>query len=135
MDNVVDEGRRLNNHKVIIYFGIVAMFAPIVVAELFCINIFLAMSVNKVGATVYRVLAQKHGIAFRTVPRNKNHKTMGTLHLNNVNAYDKRLKEWMDRFHGVAKKNLEIYLGWNRWLDAARKRMTTARKFLSAAIR
>ena len=40
MDNVVDEGRRPNNHKVIIYFWIVAMFAPIVVAELFCINIF-----------------------------------------------------------------------------------------------
>jgi hypothetical protein len=40
----------------------------------------------------------------------------------------------MDRFHGVATKNLDIYLGWHRFLDAA-KRKTTARKFLSAAIR
>jgi hypothetical protein len=28
------------------------------------------------------------------------------LHLNNVNAYHRRLKEWMARFHGVAPKNL-----------------------------
>lgn len=87
------------------------------------------------GATAYRVLAQNHGIAFRMVPQNKKHKTMGTLHLNNVNAYDKRLKEWMDRFHGVATKNLEIYLGWHRWLDASKKKKMTARKFLTAAIR
>jgi transposase-like protein len=86
------------------------------------------------GATAYRLIAQTHGITFRTVPQSKHHKTRGTLHLNNVNAYDKRLKEWMDRFHGVATKNLEIYLGWHRWLDTS-KRKATARKFLSAAIR
>ena len=28
------------------------------------------------------------------------------LHINNVNAYHGRLKEWMRRFHGVATKNL-----------------------------
>jgi transposase-like protein len=86
------------------------------------------------GASTYRLIAQSHGITFRTVPKDKNHKTRGTLHINNVNAYDKRLKEWMDRFHGVATKNLDIYLGWHRFLDAA-KRKATARKFLSAAIR
>jgi len=40
------------------------------------------------------------------------------LHLNNVNAYHGRLKEWMARFHGVATKNLPNYLGWRRALEA-----------------
>jgi hypothetical protein len=32
------------------------------------------------------------------------------LHINNVNAYYRRLKEWMRRFHGVATNNLPNYL-------------------------
>jgi len=38
-------------------------------------------------------------------------------HIQNVNAYDSRLKNWMRRFHGVATKYLQDYLGWQRWLD------------------
>lgn len=52
------------------------------------------------SALAYRKLAKKHGIALRCVPRNKKHKTAGTLHINNVNAYDSRLKFWMVRFKG-----------------------------------
>jgi transposase-like protein len=40
------------------------------------------------------------------------------LHINNVNAYHSRLKEWMRRFHGVATKNLPNYLGWRRAIEA-----------------
>jgi transposase-like protein len=40
------------------------------------------------------------------------------LHINNVNAYHSRLKEWLRRFHGVATKNLSSYLGWRRTLEA-----------------
>jgi IS1 family transposase len=39
------------------------------------------------------------------------------FHIQNVNAYHNRLKGWMDRFHGVATKYLENYLGWFRFLD------------------
>lgn len=38
-------------------------------------------------------------------------------HIQNVNAYDSRLKAWMQRFHGVATKYLQNYLGWRRWID------------------
>jgi hypothetical protein len=41
----------------------------------------------------------------------------GVYHIQNVNAYDSRLKGWMHRFHGVATKYLENYLGWRRWLE------------------
>jgi hypothetical protein len=35
----------------------------------------------------------------------------GAFHIQNVNAYDSRLKEWIRRFHGVATKYLENYVG------------------------
>ena len=40
------------------------------------------------------------------------------LHINNVNAYHGRLKQWLARFNGVATKNLPNYLGWRRALEA-----------------
>ena len=44
----------------------------------------------------------------------------GVFHIQNVNAYDSRLKNWMRRFHGVATKYLEHYLGWRRLLERYR---------------
>ena len=41
------------------------------------------------------------------------------IHINNVNAYHSRLKEWLRRFHGVATRNLPNYLGWRRALEAS----------------
>ena len=41
----------------------------------------------------------------------------GVYHVQNVNAYDSRLKEWMRRFHGVATRYLDSYLGWHRAID------------------
>jgi transposase-like protein len=38
-------------------------------------------------------------------------------HVQNVNAYDSRLKMWMQRFHGVATDYLPNYLGWRRLID------------------
>jgi transposase-like protein len=40
------------------------------------------------------------------------------FHINNVNGYHGRFKEWARRFHGVATKNLPNYLGWRRALEA-----------------
>jgi transposase-like protein len=41
------------------------------------------------------------------------------IHINNVNAYHSRLKEWLRPFHGVATRNLPNYLGWRRALEAS----------------
>ena len=41
----------------------------------------------------------------------------GAFHIQNVNAYHSRLKNWMARFHGVATKYLVNYLGWRRMLE------------------
>lgn len=42
-----------------------------------------------------------------------------SFHINNVNGYHGRFKEWARRFHGVATKYLDRYLGWRRFLEAA----------------
>jgi len=41
------------------------------------------------------------------------------FHIQNVNAYHSRLKNWMEHFHGVATKYLDHYLGWFRYLDTS----------------
>ena len=41
----------------------------------------------------------------------------GVYPVQNVNAYDSRLKGGLARSHGVATKYLENYLGWRRWLE------------------
>lgn len=81
------------------------------------------------GATAYRAVGRDRGVEVRAVPANPKKKSAGPNHINNVNAYDRRLKQWMDRFNGVATKYLPHYLGWHRWLDASKGR-ANARKLL-----
>lgn len=55
-------------------------------------------------------------------------------HVQNVNAYDSRLKTWMVRFKGIATKYLHNYLGWRRFIDRFRDNVT-AQQFLFHALR
>ncbi len=70
------------------------------------------------GASVYRVVAQHLKITHRPLNLSAGIRVIaGVYHIQNVNAYDSRLKGWMARFHGVATKYLKNYLGWRRWLE------------------
>lgn len=53
-------------------------------------------------------------------------------HIQNVNAYDSRLKSWIKRFHGVSTKYLQKYLGWWRAIDTLQN--LTPESFLHRAI-
>ena len=66
------------------------------------------------GAKAYAVIGRQVGITVKSI---KASKKVNPYHLNNVNSYDSRLKGWMYRFHGVATKNLDNYLGWHRKLE------------------
>jgi hypothetical protein len=55
-------------------------------------------------------------------------------HVQNVNAYDSRLKMWMQRFHGVATDYLPNYLGWRRLIDHSQNTLSPI-TFLSATLR
>jgi hypothetical protein len=86
------------------------------------------------GNGSYRFAARKLGIESGFfVAREQGH-TAGTWHVQNVNAYDSRLKNWMHRFHGVATKYLANYLGWRRLLDRCKDK-ATAQQFLFQVLR
>ena len=72
------------------------------------------------GGLPLRAFARRAKIPVRVVPApGKPLPGEPDIHINNVNAYHSRLKEWMRRFHGVATRNLPNYLGWRRALEAA----------------
>ena len=74
------------------------------------------------GARVYQTFARLTGITHRAINVQQGIRVVdGAFHIQNVNAYDSRLKGWMRRFHGVATKYLENYLGWRRMLERYRK--------------
>ena len=77
------------------------------------------------SAGVYAAFARATGIAHR--PLNIQHGPRvfdGVFHIQNVNAYDSRLKGWMRRFNGVATQYLENYLGWRRMLERYKTAIT-----------
>ena len=71
------------------------------------------------GGRALAAFARKAKIPLHAVPApGKPTAEAPHLHLNNVNAYHGRLKQWLNRFNGVATKNLPNYLGWRRALEA-----------------
>lgn len=57
----------------------------------------------------------------------------GVYHVQNVNAYDSRLKGWLQHFHGVSTKYLDSYLGWFRALDRSGKNSLNPALLLACA--
>jgi len=81
----------------------------------------------------YRAFARKHHRIPKTINAAKEHVSKGIYPIQNVNAYDSRLKRWMQHFHGVATKYLESYLGWMRLLD--REKELTPKRLLGILAR
>lgn len=79
------------------------------------------------GASVYRAVARTLGLTHRAINVQQGiYVRDGAFHIQNVNAYDSRLKQWMGRFHGVATKYLDNYLGWRRLLERYRQNISPA---------
>lgn len=77
------------------------------------------------GAQVYRTVARTLGLTHRALNTQRHIRVLdGAFHIQNVNAYDSRLKQWMRRFNGVATKYLENYLGWRRMLERYRQNIS-----------
>ena len=72
----------------------------------------------------YSAFARAHGIAHQAVNLSAGERIRqgvdGAIHIQNVNAYHRRFKEWLARFHGVASRRLPNYLGWHWALDGSR---------------
>src|SRR3954451_9044268 len=77
--------------------------------------------------------ARKVGIACQILPSPGGPRPEApNLHINNVNGYHSRLKEWLRPFHGVATKYLDHYLGWRRTVEALGDGAQPANWLLSA---
>ena len=80
--------------------------------------------------TSYTAFAKKYGYTLKTINVSaKEYIRDNIYHVQNVNAYDSRLKEWIKHFHGISTKYLKSYLGWMRLLD--RENDITARQLLA----
>jgi len=69
-------------------------------------------------STVLAAAVKELGVTHRPINVSAGCRVLaGVYHIQNVNAFDSRLKNWIRRFHGVATKYLDSYLGWFRTLD------------------
>ena len=77
--------------------------------------------------------AEAEGIEYELIVASKGeHVHEKVLHIQNVNAYGGRFKQWLRRFNGVATKYLQSYLGWRRWLESDEDLITPKNAFLAA---
>lgn len=68
--------------------------------------------------SVYKDFTNSHHIRHGCLNISAGQKVVKEIvHIKNVDLYQKRLREWIYRFHGVATKYLENYLSWFRELD------------------
>jgi hypothetical protein len=79
------------------------------------------------GAGVYASFSEGQGITHQVVRNRAGERVVGAYHIQHVNGYHRRLKEWMERFHGVATHYLRNYLGWRRMLERYGREVTIPR--------
>jgi transposase-like protein len=80
----------------------------------------------------YAAFCQSEGISHEVVNLSKGQRVNGAFHVQNVNAYHSRFKEWLQHFHGVATHYLANYLGWRRILE--KYSQPTTETLLNAAL-
>jgi transposase-like protein len=68
----------------------------------------------------YRAFAKATGISHEAVNLRAGERTRGAVHVQNVNAYHRRFRQWLARFNGVASRYLPNYLGWQWAVDGNR---------------
>ena len=84
------------------------------------------------GANAYRSFAREAHITHEAVNVAAGIRVRGAIHIQNVNAWHSRFKNWLVRFRGVASRYLVNYSGWQRLLD--QQRLCTPVQWLRAAI-
>ena len=69
------------------------------------------------GRGAYGQFADHEGLFHIALNANKGERMYGSYHIQNVNAYISRLKDWLRRFKGVATHDSPSYLGWRRMIE------------------
>ena len=69
--------------------------------------------------------AKNKGLGYINLDLSKGRRTIkGIYHIQNVNSYHSRLKNWIYRFKGVATKYLSNYLHWFEFIDTVARDRT-----------
>ena len=76
------------------------------------------------GRAAYGQFADAAGITHITCFASAGERVLGSYHVQNVNAYQRRFKSWMAPFNGVASWCLPSYLGWRRMIERDAKSIT-----------
>ena len=76
------------------------------------------------GRQAYIGLAEACGVEHVKVVARAGERVVNGFHIQNVNAYASRLKDWLRPFRGVASKYLATYLGWRRMIERDGYRLT-----------
>jgi transposase-like protein len=84
------------------------------------------------GAGAYGQFAHENDILHIPIYASRGEHVYEGFHIQNVNAYASRLKEWLRRFKGVATKYLPSYLGWRRMIEREGDHLTAARCIIAA---
>lgn len=78
-------------------------------------------------ASIYKTFAHEAGIALRRLNVQQGIRAVEGAYIQSVNAYDIRLKTWMCRFHRIAAKCFEHYLGWHCFRERYRDTISLRR--------
>jgi transposase-like protein len=109
---------------------------PVTATQLLaCLRPVLAADVLLVSdaAAAYRMFAARARISHEAVNATAGVRSRGAIHIQNVNGWHSRFKNWLMRFRGVASRYLAHYSGWQRLLDA--RRLSSPAQWLCAAVR
>ena len=87
------------------------------------------------GGTALAAAARHLDVEHHPVNLSRGIRVQGAWHVQNVNAFGSRLKNWMVRFKGVATKYLANYLGWFRALDRSPRFSPNPVQLLALAVR
>ncbi len=86
------------------------------------------------GFGALAVAARHLQVEHHAINASAGHHVIGPWHINNVNGYHGRLKNWLRRFKGAASSYLFHYLGWFRALERSQPAHLTAAALLALAI-
>jgi len=86
------------------------------------------------GERSYKIFTENHNMNHEIVKSKRGQRIKNIIyHIQNINNYHSRLKEWMRGFHGVATKYLSHYMHWFRILEKVKKRYDQLGLFIKNA--
>ena len=84
------------------------------------------------GRAAYGQFADEAGLLHIALNASRGERAYGSYHIQNVNAYISRLKDWLRRFKGVATRYLPSYLGWRRLIEREGENLSATRCLIQA---